>query len=563
MTTVDGPIELRLRHALAATAIGPEVDIALQIPPVLGEVKVGGERVELLERELEQLPGVSKVTVIPPSLYLRLDDELIREAVVAHVLAHEQEYGSSEAARGRSVDVNFSDPNANKPLHIGHLRNNFLGTALAGLLAATGHRVDRSEFVSDWGIHICQAAVGHRRFGDGATPESSGVRGDRLVGRSYVRFHEENARLRERAPHEPTELEEEASALLRGMELGDREAIATVLRIAGWAEAGIRATYERIGTRMDMVIRESEALELGQEMVTDALARGLCRRRDDGSVFFDMSDRDMGELTFLRRDGTQTVYTRGVAVLVQRARRSTCERLIDLLGSHWQARYTAALEALRIFGYREMERVEPFYFGMVRSREGAISSREGTDLLADDVIDKARERLSSEGVEGAEEAESLALALLKYHFLAVRAQKAIAFDDDALWKRTLPRFARLTRTLARLGKARDAPTDARRSRRLLLHVAALPGTVARAADRLDPAPLVHFVDVACVEAAKSVEALGADDAAAVAIAIRRALGIVEIRLPHRLERLPAPLGLAAREGRPGVAAFAGSSVGGA
>ncbi|WP_160093677.1 arginine--tRNA ligase domain-containing protein, partial [Rhodococcus sp. T7] len=569
-----GPIAAVLEDSLAPRLQSDaHPHIYHPVPPALGDVKltISDTTNAVVRPKVDTVAGtggVEAVVWVGPNAYLKLDFNFLHRTVTEYVLAHRHVYGGIVKMH-RTADVNFSDPNANKPLHVGHLRNNFLGMAVSGLLGATGYRVRRSEFISDWGIHICHAVVAHRRWGGASTPATAGVRGDRFVGAFYARFHAENAALksgRAKRSIEPgdadgvqtdirTELEREAAQLLGRMEAGDCAAAREVLRAAAWAEEGIGCTYRRIGTRFDVVIRESEVLDLGREMVERALVAGHCARRPDGSVYIDLDDLNMGELTFLRQDGTQTVYTRGCAVMIPRGEAGNTDRMVDLLGHHWKARYDAALRALSIFGYEWAGRVEPLYFGMVRTPEGKVSSREGTALLADAVIDDLMTRLSSHGLEAA---ELLAIGLLKYHFLSIRADRDIVFDPTDVWRRSLPKFALVVRTITALSTAElaDYGVAAEKNgpalRRLLLHLDALPGVVERSAARLDTTALTHYINVCC----QCVDACARDGidpatAGAVGVILQRALGILNIRVPDQSDRLGPPFASAGGTGRGG------------
>lgn len=458
---------------------------------------------------------VARAVAVPPKVYLEPAPGFLFEAVVDAVLRERDRYGASGEGRGRSAIVDFSGPNANKPLHLGHLRNNLLGMAIARMVAAAGYAVERQAVHSDWGIHICQALVSWQRWGGGGTPRTAGLKSDHYVGRLYARFHEENAEQRQgRDDGERTELEQAAADALLAMSAGDGRLIELNERITAWADRGIRDTYARIGTRLHRVFFESEHVGDGRQLVDDGLARGALHRRADGSVRFVPPGADTAGVTVVRSDGTPLVFAQWAGVNVRRFA-EPFDRAMILTGREWESGFAVLLDLHRRLGHAWADRVEAVHFGMVRLPEGRMRSREGLAVATDELLDRAVARLLDgwgrpDRVKRGT-CEALALAVVKHHLLAVPRLRDLSFDEEALWRGSLSRIAaivavtteaRARRTgTGRLGEAvggaggPDAAVAAAEPvRRLLLHLNAFPAAAQSAFEHLDPAIVVRHLD---------------------------------------------------------------------
>lgn len=554
MGPLDSAVAAVVRAALAAELPGAahlrDDDVERCTKAALGDVRVdlrrvfGAERIprdacERARRRLEDVPGVTKAVAVPPRLYLALDVRFVYDAVVDGVGAQGAAYGAGRP-RGMRAIVQFSDPNVNKPLHVGHLRNNFLGMAMSGLLEIDGYTVERQADHNDWTLPACQAAVAYRLWGDGATPASTGLKGDHLVGRYYVMFHQRNAELRAAAADDATELDDRAVEMLVRMERGDAEAVALNEVITGWADEGIRATYGRIGTDVD-VYYESHLVDEGRAIVAEGLERGAFRRRADGSVYCDLTDAGFGEITIVRRDGTPTVYRQWLAIDIHRFMAPSYDRAVILIGQEWKPGFTLFLEMLRRLGHDWMSRLEIVYYGMVAQPEGRMKSRYGAVVTVDGLLDELESGLRDRGVD-AGRAPALATGVLKHMLLAVRRDKDVTYDDGKLWSEHLPRFEEVVETLewaedpSAAAPSEPAPRDAGDEsalRALLLAVDEWPRAAAQACTRLDPARVVRFVEELVSSARRCERRVGVPLPLrrCTAITLRRALGTINVDVP--------------------------------
>lgn len=558
----EGPLERGMSEVLHGRARGGEVpaeevaavrfeacprskvgDVRLDLQPLLGEGAATAERCQEAARELSSLPEVEQATAVPPRVYVLSDLGFLRECVTEAVLRQRETFGSGDEGGGRKALVSFSSPNANKPLHLGHLRNNVVGMSLASLFAARGWRALRGEVVSDWGVHICQAMLAYQLWGEGTAPEQSGEKSDHFVGRFYVRFHEESET-------DPS-LEAKATALLERMEAGDQELLALNSRITKWAEKGIRKTYKRLGTSLDLIFREGDTRDVGKKVVAEALASGRCQRRDDGSVYVDLGG-EMGEVTLLRRDGTPVVYTQLLGFHVSRFKTHPFDLCPTLLGREWEAGANVVDETLRRCGHDFVERIERVHYGMVRLQEGRMKSRDGTTVSADSLLDRATVRLSevwSADRGGApigddkEACRRLAVGVVKYLFLSVKRMKDVLYDEEVLWDRALGRFATVVHALAWAegagGPAAVPPSEAE-LRKLLNHINGFPALVHQACDEREPAFVVRFADELCNHVRACRYGLDAGARESVGVVLRRCFDLLNIELPPSLESLPAP-----------------------
>lgn len=526
-----GPVEGALRTAIRAdTSLAfragiPDLDVEFManssigpfrfdLRPLIGEQALQADITAAIATELKALPFVQDAIGVPPRIYLKVPIPVLYSWVVDAFGDPSGTVAATQYAFPGTVFVAFSDPNINKPLHLGHLRNNFLGMALAALLAGTRHSVERHCIHTDWGIHICQALLAYLKWGNGETPQSVGIKGDHFVGSYYVRFHAEKQQVQEGGDNPPrTVLEQEAADILQRLTNGDAALRRVHDRFVGWADAGIQETYRRIGTRFDAIYYESDHLDRCSAMLDQAVGRGNCSVRPDGSAFIELSDAGFGEITLRRQDGTPVVYSQWMAVDIERFAAREFNALLVLLGSEWESGYSILLEALERFGEDWVGRVVPIYYGMVTLPEGRMKSRYGTGLSADGVLDRVRDRLLSDYLQcddrarAGDVADRLAVSLLKYHFLNARRKKNFLYSEDALWNQTLPRFSAVLgwRGVQAERSGADAAGEPQLAHavgsreggallRALLKLNEFPRAVDHAVTSRDPSVLVRFLD---------------------------------------------------------------------
>jgi len=360
-----------------------------------------------------------------------------------------EKYGFKEPGKDAPVTlVEYSSPNTNKPLHLGHIRNNLLGFSLSRILSATGNRVVRTNIVNDRGIHICKSMVAWLRHGEGETPESSGIKGDHLVGKYYVMF-ERNYKLEvERlvaegvepfAAKETAPLIAEAREMLRKWEAGDEETVALWHKMNGWVYEGFDVTYNRLGVEFDRIYYESDTYLRGKEIVLEALEKGLLYRNEDGSVWADLTDVGLDHKLLQRADGTAVYITQDLGTAVIRYEDYSFDHMIYVVGNEQNYHFQVLGALLTKMKYPWAGGLNHFSYGMVELPHGKMKSREGTVVDADDIMDEmlvTARALSEElgkldsldDVEKGEVYRKVGLGALKYFILKVDPKKNMIFN---------------------------------------------------------------------------------------------------------------------------------------
>ncbi len=350
------------------------------------------------------------------------------------------------------IMVEFSSPNTNKPLHLGHLRNNFLGYSVSKILEATGHDVIKVQIINDRGIHICKSMVAWQRFGQRETPASSGEKGDKLVGRYYVAFDkafkaECQASIDEGI--DPKEAEskspimQEARAMLQRWEQGDPEVIALWKTMNGWVYNGFNATYHDMGVSFDKLYYESDTYLLGKKHVEAGRKKGVFFQKEDGSIWVDLTDDGLDEKLLLRGDGTAVYMTQDIGTAILRF--EDCpdlDRQVYTVGNEQEYHFKVLFLILKKLGFAQADKSHHLSYGMVELPEGKMKSREGTVVDADDLLLEMRttaRAISDElgKVDDFSEEDKSKLArqvghgALKYHLLKVAPQKSMMFDPKS------------------------------------------------------------------------------------------------------------------------------------
>ncbi len=439
-----------------------------------------------------------------------------------------ESYGLKKpAADAKPVVVEYSSPNTNKPLHLGHIRNNLLGWSVSELLAANGANVKKVNLVNDRGIHICKSMLAWLRFGNGETPESSGMKGDHLVGKYYVEFDkhykEEVKQLMERGYDEETAKKEsplmlEAQSMLKRWEEGDKEIRDLWTKMNGWVYAGFDETYRRMGVGFDKVYYESNTYLLGKELVQKGLDLGVLFRKEDGSVWCDLTGDGLDQKLLLRKDGTSVYMTQDLGTALLRHNDFGAERLIYVVGNEQDYHFKVLKLILGKLGFDWADKVYHLSYGMVELPNGKMKSREGTVVDADDLISEmeltAEEMCRDHGKNDDMTPEQLkelyhilALGALKYFILKVDPTKNMLFNpaESIDFNGNTGPFIQYThariRSIVRKGEEQgidmNAPiasitslTDKERAVIKTLHD--MPGMVASAAENFSPAMIANY-----------------------------------------------------------------------
>ncbi len=347
------------------------------------------------------------------------------------------------------VMIEYSSPNTNKPLHLGHIRNNLLGYALSNIIAANGNRVVKTNIVNDRGIHICKSMLAWLKWGENCTPESCGKKGDHLIGDFYVAFDKhykaEITELMEKGMSKEeaeaaSPLMAEAREMLVKWEAGDQQVRTLWERMNSWVYEGFDETYKRLGVDFDKIYYESDTYLVGKETVLDGLSKGLFYRREDGSVWADLTSNGLDEKLLLRSDGTSVYMTQDIGTAQLRFRDYPIDKMVYVVGNEQNYHFQVLSLLLDRLGFAWGKGLVHFSYGMVELPEGKMKSREGTVVDADDLMDEmiktARETSEELGGklndmpedEKAETSRIIGLGALKYFMLKVDARKNMLFN---------------------------------------------------------------------------------------------------------------------------------------
>ncbi|MBR5585528.1 MAG: arginine--tRNA ligase [Alistipes sp.] len=400
---------------------------------------------ELGEKIAATTPEIKSFNVIKGFLNLAIDASFWAARFTEIVAA--EDYGMAPAS-GRTIMIEYSSPNTNKPLHLGHIRNNLLGYSVATILKANGHNVIKVNLVNDRGIHICKSMLAWQLYGGGETPASSGMKGDHLVGKYYVEFDKHyKAEVKELVAGGMSEDEAKKKApvmlaaqeMLRKWEAKDPEVYALWETMNGWVYEGFDVTYKAMGVDFDKVYYESQTYLLGKSLVEDGLKKGVFFRKEDNSVWIDLEADGLDQKLLLRGDGTSVYMTQDLGTALSRFEENKLDDMIYVVGNEQNYHFQVLKLVLKKLGYEWSDNIFHLSYGMVELPEGKMKSREGTVVDADDLIadmiGTAREMSDELGkLDGASEEEARAisemvgLGALKYFILKVDPKKTMLFD---------------------------------------------------------------------------------------------------------------------------------------
>ncbi|MCK5137085.1 MAG: arginine--tRNA ligase [Bacteroidales bacterium] len=358
-------------------------------------------------------------------------------------------YGFTPVHEGsQKVMIEFSSPNTNKPLHLGHIRNNLLGYSISRILKASGKQVRKVNLVNDRGIHICKSMLAWQKFGDDETPESSGMKGDHLVGKYYIKFDQvyksqieslvEEGKTRKEAETAAPVIEE-AREMLRKWEAEDPEVRALWEMMNNWVYEGFERTYSRLGVSFDQTYYESQTFKLGKEIVQKGVEAGVLYKKEDGSVWADLTDEGLDQKLLLRSDGTSVYMTQDVGTAHQRYNEYGFDSHIYVVGNEQNYHFQVLSIVLKKLGFEWADKLYHLSYGMVELPEGKMKSREGKVVDADDLMDEMEttarqmsEELGKLEDYNGEERNSIyrqvGMGALKYFILKVDPKKNMTFD---------------------------------------------------------------------------------------------------------------------------------------
>ena len=391
---------------------------------------------------------VKDFNVVKGFLNLSLSDSYFKNLM--QDIHHTPDFGRHHN-NGKVVMVEYSSPNTNKPLHLGHIRNNLLGYAVAEILKASGSKVYKTQIINDRGIHICKSMVAWLKFGNGETPESSGEKGDHLVGKYYVLFDQKYREQKQELQQQGLSAEEaskeapifkEAQKMLLQWEASDKETVALWETMNSWVYSGFSQTYDRLGVDFDELYYESDTYLLGKEVVQEGLDKGIFFTKEDGSVWIDLTPDGLDEKIVLRSDGTAVYMTQDIGTAIQRVKDyKDITGMVYTVGNEQDYHFKVLFLILNKLGYDWSKDLYHLSYGMVDLPSGKMKSREGTVVDADDLMqdmhDTAKNISEELGkIEDFTDAQKedlfdvIGLGALKYHILKVDPRKRILFDPQ-------------------------------------------------------------------------------------------------------------------------------------
>ena len=398
---------------------------------------------------IEKFPAISAFNVIKGFLNLEISNgwwlDYFRKIVLEKDIL-----STSLISEPETILVEYSSPNTNKPLHLGHIRNNLLGFSLYRILAACGHRVIKTNIVNDRGIHICKSMIAWQKFGQGETPSSTGVKGDHLVGKYYVLFEKEyrlqieqlaKSGIDENEAKNSAPLMKEAREMLLKWEAGDKEIVGLWYLMNSWVYDGFDETYKKLGVDFDKIYYESDTYKLGKEIVLSALEKNILYRNDDNSIWADLSSDGLDQKLLLRSDGTAVYMTQDLGTAVNRYNEFKFNKNIYVVGNEQNYHFLVLRAILKRMGYSWADGLIHFSYGMVELPEGRMKSREGTIVDADDLIREMQETAREVSTElgklsGFSDGEKedifrkIGLGALKYYILKVDPKKNMTFNPS-------------------------------------------------------------------------------------------------------------------------------------
>ncbi|RIV46843.1 arginine--tRNA ligase [Flagellimonas pelagia] len=502
-----------------------EGDITVVVFPMLRFVKgnpvqIGTQIGEYLQQHVEE---VAKCNVVQGFLNIVIAERYYLNFF--NSIKDEVDFGYVKTPSPGATMVEYSSPNTNKPLHLGHIRNNLLGYSVAEILKASGKKVYKAQIINDRGIHICKSMLAWQKFGEGETPESSGMKGDHLVGKYYVAFDKAyKEQISELVaggmPKEKAEKKApillEAQEMLRKWEAGDAEVVSLWKTMNTWVYKGFDATYKNLGVDFDKLYYESDTYLLGRDVVKDGLEKGVFFKKEDGSVWIDLTEDGLDEKIVLRSDGTAVYMTQDIGTALQRVTDfPDINGMVYTVGNEQDYHFKVLFLILKKLGYSWAEKLYHLSYGMVDLPSGKMKSREGTVVDADDLIqnmEETAETISKElgKLDGYSEEEkkklyrTIGLGALKYYILKVDPKKRILFNPEEsvdFQGNTGPfiqyTYARIQSILRKadfdVSTALDVTLELHeKEKELLKQIQLFPETIQLAAENYSPALIANY-----------------------------------------------------------------------
>lgn len=527
------------------------------------------------ENILSKIPDIESFNVVKGFLNIKFSDAYWLKKI--SMAGKPECYGKPENKNPKTIVLEYSSPNTNKPLHLGHIRNNLLGWSLAEIFKAAGNKVVKVNLINDRGIHICKTMVAYNTWGNGETPESAKIKGDHLIGKYYVLFDKANKEetvALNISNGDDTPLMKEARAMLIDWEKGDKAVRDLWQKLNNWVIEGFEDTYNRLGIDFDKVYRESETYLSGKDIVIKGLNDGVLQQEDDGSVWIDLTDEGLDRKILLRSDGTTVYMTQDLGTAVARHADFKADKMIYVVGNEQNYHFDVLKKTLKKLGYDWADNISHYSYGMVELPEGKMKSREGTVVDADDLLDEMKETAAKMSKESGKDwnlpaneqdelNEMIGLGALKYFILKVDPKKNILFNpaESIDFTGNTGSFIQYTHARIRslIEKSLNAGLDVNKmefitkanlassERELIINLLMLPDFINKAAQNESPAVVANY----CFDLAQKFNSLYQDlsilresdnvlknnrllIAAYTADTLRFAMGLLGIKMPERM-----------------------------
>lgn len=499
-------------------------DITLVVFSLLKFIKVNP--VQLSNQIGEFLKSHSKwvieFNVVKGFLNLSIQDNYYIQSM--NRISKIQHYGHKVPETNSITLVEYSSPNTNKPLHLGHIRNNLLGYSVAQILKASGKNVLKTQIINDRGIHICKSMIAWNKFGSGQTPESTGLKGDKLVGNYYVRFDKEykkqvqnlmNRGKSEQEAKAQAPLYLEAQTMLRAWEAGDIKVVDLWKKMNNWVYEGFEKTYSNLGVSFDSYYYESKTYLLGKELIEQGLKKSIFYYKEDGSVWVDLTEEGLDEKLLLRSDGTAVYITQDLGTALQRFKDNPkMEGMVYTVGNEQDYHFKVLFLILKKLGFSWTESLYHLSYGMVDLPEGKMKSREGSVVDADDLINEMTNTAASlskdlgklEGLLDENKKklyQTIGLGALKYFILKVDPKKRILFDPKKsvdftgntgpFIQYTYARIQSILRNRPVVAQIYKIVSISKKEKYILKQLMLYPETIQHAANQYSPALIANYV----------------------------------------------------------------------
>lgn len=497
-----------------------EGDFTIVTFPLVKQLKKNPESigVELGQALTEQTELLESFNVVKGFLNVKVKNQFFVDQFTTV-----SEQFSTIDKKNETVMVEYSSPNTNKPLHLGHVRNNLLGFSVAQILEEAGYDVIKSQIINDRGIHICKSMLAWEKFGKGETPETDHVKGDKFVGNYYVKFDQEYKKeiavlmeqgISEDQAKKDAPLMKEAQQMLLDWENGDEKVRNLWNEMNSWVYKGFGETYKRLGVDFDQVQYESNTYILGKDLIQEGLDKGVLYQKEDGSVWCDLTDEGLDQKLLLRSDGTSVYMTQDLGTAVERFKENNLQKLIYTVGNEQDYHFQVLFKVLKKLGYEWADQLFHLSYGMVELPNGKMKSREGTVVDADDLMQemyneaklKAIEQGRLEGIADDEKEisyEIIGQAALKYFMLKVDPKKKMLFNPEEsidfngnTGPFILYTYARIHSLLIKANYMNKPVTEVelnQHEKELIMQLANYKSVVERAAEALSPALVANYL----------------------------------------------------------------------